>query len=168
MIIQLTDLYQVPGKTAGYDVMPDAESIAGYPILSCEPVHLVIHHEKDRAITVDGSISLVLTIPCDRCLKPVETTVTADLSRMLDGQRFTDEDGETVEYLEGDMLDAGRLIEEAVIENLPMKVLCREDCKGLCPKCGRDLNEGPCGCEDDKPLTGMGEAILKAFQNAGK
>jgi uncharacterized protein len=48
-----------------------------------------------------------------------------------------------------DTIDLGPVVHEAVVLAEPMRVLCAPDCRGLCPQCGKDLNEGPCGCTDD-------------------
>ena len=72
-------------------------------------------------------------------------------SLMEDGPVDIEEAGESP-YLSDTDLDADELVCLEVLMNWPSKVLCREDCKGLCPRCGRDLNEGPCGCEDEPDL----------------
>ncbi len=102
-------------------------------------------------INIGGSLELKAraageyTTPCARCLKPVTISFDADIYEELGG-----EDGE-----EGALSDdrseceLSGIIEKAVISELPMTVLCDEDCKGICPKCGKDLNEGACSCSDD-------------------
>ena len=54
---------------------------------------------------------------------------------------------EDVYEVNGDSFELDEIIREQLILNMDMTVLCREDCKGLCPKCGRNLNEGDCGCD---------------------
>ena len=63
-------------------------------------------------------------------------------------------------------LDVDRLIASELMVNLPMKVLCREDCKGICRKCGKNLNEGACGCDDSVPDPRMSviQDIFKQFK----
>ena len=51
-----------------------------------------------------------------------------------------------VGYYDGDRLDLGEVVREQVLLALPLKPLCREDCRGLCPRCGQNRNLGPCGC----------------------
>ena len=82
---------------------------------------------------------------CDRCLKPVEFELDTEISSFID----LDSDEESDSPIE---IKSGRFIEldDALLESLlfayPQKILCKEDCKGLCPKCGADLNEAPCKC----------------------
>ena len=65
-----------------------------------------------------------------------------------DERKNVDEDDGVYRY-DGDEINLGRIANEAIFLNLPTVFLCRPDCKGLCPRCGRNRNEGECGCEDD-------------------
>lgn len=95
------------------------------------------------------------TVACNRCLKPVrqEIEATIDLvlvERLRKRERSAEEALEAEELglveVEDGQFDSRPLILEQVELGLPMKPLCREDCAGLCPQCGQDLNEGRCGC----------------------
>ena len=55
-----------------------------------------------------------------------------------------------VGYYQGDRLDLGEVVREQVLLGLPLKPLCREDCQGLCPRCGKNRNAGPCGCTPEE------------------
>ena len=85
---------------------------------------------------------------CDRCLTPIRTGCTAVFEKTvaLSGE-LQDEDQDEYLIAEDRILDLDEPIREAVILEFPSKHLCKEDCKGLCPRCGKDLNEGPCACE---------------------
>lgn len=87
---------------------------------------------------------------CDRCAEPVQRTMQFDLNKILaeDLQNHTDSDDDYL-LIENHVLDLSRLIEEEIILFLPSKILCSEDCKGLCPKCGRNLNVEKCSCKQD-------------------
>ena len=85
-----------------------------------------------------------LTIPCDRCLEEVKVPVAIHIEReaeLSDGVLVPDSDEETDTFLQGEQLDVDRLIDDEILVNWPTKVLCREDCKGICPKCGQNLNQ---------------------------
>lgn len=99
------------------------------------------------------------TLFCTRCLEPIEQRADAE-SRLLvlgeEADRGSEELEEEMELgaedlgvllVEGDELDTDPIVIEAVQLEVPMKVLCREDCAGLCPQCGTDLNQGSCECE---------------------
>jgi uncharacterized protein len=96
------------------------------------------------------------TVPCDRCLAPVVAQVEVPVELLVERRRAAPEGAEK-ELLEeeldavevpGDELDTRPLVAEQVQLHLPTHPLCREDCAGLCPTCGRDRNRGRCGCPE--------------------
>lgn len=100
---------------------------------------------------------------CSRCLKNFTTPLTIELhltlAPMFDRESVTLRPGEEIElsaqdlefaFYEGDCFDLGSLVREHLILGLPMQSLCREDCKGLCAECGKDLNRTGCSCEIQK------------------
>ncbi|MDD4842755.1 MAG: DUF177 domain-containing protein [Anaerotignum sp.] len=85
-----------------------------------------------------------VNLRCDRCLAPVKKELCFEIK-----ERFahTGRGNEETETFSGDQIDLTDFVKRSVISALPMKILCSEDCKGLCPVCGKNLNEGECGCE---------------------
>ena len=77
-----------------------------------------------------------------------------------------DEDAEQMVFMEGYQLNVDDLIYSDIVLNWPMKILCREDCKGICRICGKDLNSGTCGCDTFVPSPGL--AGIKEIFNANK
>ncbi len=87
---------------------------------------------------------------CDRCLEPASVDIAAELSCYYLREEPVDEvedeeDFGLIDEADG-TVDLAEAIQGAVAMDMPFVVLCREDCKGLCPRCGANLNEGPCGC----------------------
>jgi uncharacterized protein len=134
------------------------------------PVHLDldIHKDKERFRLV-GTARTELEVPCSRCLEPFRMPVDAALDlRYLPATELTadadrevpEEDLETGFYRD-DQLDLNELLREQFYLALPMKPLCRDDCRGLCPQCGANRNAGGCSCaitwEDPRlaPLKGL-------------
>lgn len=72
----------------------------------------------------------------------VEVTTGAVLPKPIEDDPFF--------ITESHLVDLGEVIREYALIDMPMRPLCREDCQGLCPRCGADLNEGPCDCQDDE------------------
>jgi uncharacterized protein len=122
-------------------------------------------------IEVTGKIDTQVRLPCGRCLEEYETPLKSrfDITYV---QRIPgapeEEQIEEIEikaadmgliYFQGEDIDLRDGIQEQVILALPIKVLCRENCKGLCASCGHDLNKGDCGC-GRQPLNGK-FAVLK-------
>lgn len=121
--------------------------------------------EIDQPIDIQGSISKVdgtnmleakinyfYKTKCDRCLNPTKIKITTILSGILvEGTNKPDDyiEDENEEYIhfEKDTLDLKDYILDQVASSLPMKSLCHEDCKGLCPRCGADLNKESCNCD---------------------
>ena len=90
-----------------------------------------------------------VSIPCSRCLEEVPTDIhfSIDKDIKLEDSVVHDEDVEDNDYLIGFNLDIDRLIYGEILVNWPMKVLCRDDCKGICKVCGMNLNKGECNCQ---------------------
>jgi len=108
------------------------------------------HNGKD--MQVQGKVQAVVELYCSRCLKPVTYTVNTSFSAIIvDGQRqkeFSDAEEDVVFNFDG-IADLTPLVQEIIVSDLPISVLCKEECKGLCPLCGSDLNTGTCGCRED-------------------
>ena len=118
---------------------------------------------------ITGEASLTLAIPCDRCLEEVEVPFvlqferTADLSAKEDAPTPEAEDQS---YIEGYNLDVNQLVCSEILVSWPSKVLCSEDCKGICPTCGTNLNLGTCDCQptDLDPRMAKIQEIFSKFK----
>lgn len=117
------------------------------------------HHGKHQVIQdirVKGNLSTRLEWACARCLEPVTLDVKRDfdlLYRPLGADAGRAELSVTtaeaeVSYYEGEGLLLEDVLREQVLLAVPLKALCREDCKGLCPHCGKNLNSGECSCAE--------------------
>ena len=100
-------------------------------------------------LTAHGEIAARMRCLCDRCGSGFELTKRVEVDVPIVPENEGDEDAEAFR-LEGDWLDLDDLLETAFILDMPAKLLCRSDCKGLCPTCGKNLNEGPCGCRPER------------------
>lgn len=112
-------------------------------------VKMVVVMAKD-GIAVGGYVKTVLEHPCDRCLKPVELkingTIEALYKHISEAPKEKEEELQSLRnvlYYSSDRIDLSERIIEAIVVDIPMRVLCKPDCKGLCPYCGTDLNEDP-------------------------
>jgi len=97
------------------------------------------------ALELTGVAATVRDTRCDRCLKPLSLPFRIDVDTLL-AEELEDEESDEIVLLEDGQADLDEIFTTACILSLDGKVLCSEDCKGLCPKCGKDLNLGPCGC----------------------
>ena len=122
------------------------------------PVSLVFDIFKDKQqFRLVGRVQTTLELPCGRCLEPYTAPVdqTFDLRyhpRTLntgEGEKELEDDDLTTAFYENDEIALGHLMQEQFSLSLPMKPLCRDDCKGLCVVCGTNLNRETCGCKRD-------------------
>lgn len=124
---------------------------SSYEIISRQPVALKLSSTKPMTVHLVAHIELSLSVPCDRCLEPVTVPFNCDVDELMtfseDGTARLEEDEEIINYINGYELDVDGLVSEEVMIGFPMKVLCNEDCKGICSVCGANLNRGECGCD---------------------
>jgi uncharacterized protein len=121
-----------------------------FPVNRKEPFSLEISNSGDKKIAVKGEIEVFLIMLCDRCLEEVEVPIRASVNRVFDLKKTEEEriaDLDETVYLERGILDTDKLVYSEILLNLPMKVLCSEDCKGICNRCGTNLNHGTCDCD---------------------
>lgn len=95
---------------------------------------------------VAGDITAEVSFQCHRCLAPIEDTMVAAVNDLVTGD--PDDGQPTVTNNRIDLLPIAR---DAVGLAIPLRPLCKEDCQGLCPVCGNDLNSDPCGGHDEAP-----------------
>lgn len=172
MQINISELISTKGKSASYEVPIEAgqfELEEGYPYIEKQPVRLTLTHADGGKISYEGQIDVTLEIPCSRCLTPVPVRMNFEFGDELFLKPQEDEEklwiGD-VSFIDGNSLDVDRLVFDEILMRLPMKVLCRSDCKGLCPVCGHNLNEGDCGCDRSSPDPRMSviKDIFKEFK----
>src|SRR5690348_5125097 len=115
------------------------------------------HHGKNQVIKdirLRGRLATSLELPCARCIEPVKQDVNREFELLYrpqgpdagrDELSVTDAEAE-IGYYQGEGLLLEDLLREQVLLALPLKVTCREDCRGLCVHCGKNLNEEQCSC----------------------
>lgn len=169
MIIDISDVLQSADKEIMEEVpvtLTSFESRLGtFPIQADAPILLTIANRENKQLFIRGHVELEAKIACGRCLEEVLTPIHFDIDKELvicDGSAV-DEDMEQTEYLIGFELDVDKLVYAEILVNWPMKVLCREDCKGICKVCGTNLNHGTCDCQKTEPDPRMA-AIQDIFQ----
>lgn len=115
------------------------------------------HHGKHKVlkdIRLQGALATTLELPCARCLEPVTQSVDRkfDLLYRPQGSDAGDEEKSVagteaeIGYYQGEGLLLEDVLREQVLLSVPLRALCREDCKGLCPRCGKNLNAEQCSC----------------------
>ncbi len=171
MLINLTDVFTSEGKVRreSFTYEPGTVEYFGfeYPILSqkrMQRLRFRISETTESLLT--GTMELDLEIPCDRCLQPVRTTVHVPMEYELASPEATEqsEDADEQSFMVGYEFDVDAFMESEISFNMPTKILCKPDCKGICKVCGKNLNEGDCGCDQFVPDPRM--AAIKDIYDA--
>ena len=142
-----------------------------YRIVAPVTLAFDIYKDKDQFRLV-GTVATTLELPCSRCLEPFSWPVHAEFDLRYqphalntgEGEREIEEDDLTTSFYENDEIDLAQLMREQFYLSLPMKPLCTEACRGLCPTCGANLNQTTCTCAnqwDDPRL-----AVLNALKQS--
>jgi len=145
-------------KPASFPVLNEIE--ASGECVFPEPIHneLTVSRVRDM-VSVKGTVETRIQIPCARCLEaseiPLKKRLNVCFTRNMpemegpttkDGVEIRDEVIGLVPF-EGEEIELDEVIQEQVVISLPPRPLCRDECKGLCPRCGADLNRDPCDCD---------------------
>ena len=115
------------------------------PFQSPVQISGVISRESG-VLRLKGTIKTIYSTACARCLKPLEILLTAEVDTVLTDDPEAEEEADLF-VLTGDSVDPADVLVPALILQVRMTYLCREDCKGICPHCGADRNEVDCDCE---------------------
>lgn len=138
------------------------------------PVRLAFDIFKDgEQFHLVGGVKATLRLACGRCLEDFSFPVDAGFDVLYlphaqnagEGEVEVEDDDLATAYYQDDQIDLGQLVREQFYLAIPMKPLCREGCKGLCPECGTNLNTGSCNCV--REWTDPRLESLKALLNKG-
>lgn len=152
MLLGLSKIIDSPGASIPFSVSVDLSDLQygeSFPV--SEPV-LASGSVRNTAgvLVMRGGLETTIHGVCDRCAADftakVAFPIEAVLARTSDGEESEDE---WVFPLVGDSTDLEDIVRTVFVLNLSSKLLCRPDCKGLCPRCGKNLNDGPCGCQKE-------------------
>lgn len=157
MQINLTDILSREQKTMDWTATIEMESfvsaLGSFPIKEKTPLKLTAVNLGEDRLRLVGDTVLTVVIPCDRCLVDVDTVLEIHIDKEVE-IRPADQEGmeELVEkeFIFGYNLDVDELVYSEILVNWPMKTLCKESCKGICRKCGANLNYGTCDCDTEE------------------
>lgn len=121
-------------------------------VLSAGPLRVDLEARPEgRAVRVTGELAIDLEMACSRCLEPVKEHVAIPFDELFVPRSALsgNEDEDEIIVVQEEKVDLIPFIQEYVLLYLPFAPLCGEDCKGICPDCGQNLNERACGCSKD-------------------
>lgn len=124
--------------------MSECEYNGGYPF--SEPVHITGELKNSvGVVSINATADFTLNLTCDRCAAEFVRSFSVPVEHILVTEVNNDSNDELI-VVDSFHFDIEPLVNEDIFLYLPNKVLCREDCLGICGRCGKDLNEGPCNC----------------------
>lgn len=173
MLLNLSDVFREQGKVIRESVPVELASfdtrMGRYPVMEKSELELTVSNLEPGRAKIEGKAVLVFKAPCDRCLQEVPVVLELKIERFTASPEKATEENEgedDLSFMEGYFLNTETLLHSEIMENWPAKILCKEDCKGICIVCGRNLNDGDCGCDRFVPDPRMA-AISDVF-NRGK
>ena len=152
MLLGLSKIIDCPGASVPFETSVDLSDLrygTSYPV--SEPV-LASGTVRNTAgvLMMTGSITTCIHGICDRCASEFDREINFPIEVVLVTELANEEnEDEWVFPLEGDSADLDDIVRTVFVLNLDSKLLCDEDCKGLCCRCGKNLNNGPCSCQKE-------------------
>lgn len=178
MFLDLKDIGPEGRSYEGEVSIPEMERYQGEAV-RVPSARLVLRVDRrEGRLELEGRLTAGVGLVCGRCLETFEWSLEAPLAlRLLPGSPEEEEppegdDGEVDEVdawrLDGQELDLDRLVQEFVLLQIPLKPICRPECKGLCPRCGADRNRTDCRCDvrsEDPRLAPLSELKKRLGSN---
>lgn len=149
MLLELEDVFLQEGASRSFCGSIDLSSVninGVYPFVAPVEVEGKVEN-RAGLVQLDVKAKFQFSIPCDRCAVQVERPYDYPFSHVLVLSLENEEDSGEYIQVSDYKLDLDELVRADILLELPTKFLCKEDCKGLCPQCGKNLNEGACNCQ---------------------
>ena len=149
MRLDLREIIFVPGASVPFDCELETERL-DFPSVKAyrtKPRAQGRVYNEAGVLHLEGELTAEMTCYCDRCGAEFDSTKETQLDAVI----VEEENEEFPEYfvLEGNEIDLDEILSTCLILDMETKFLCSEDCKGLCSRCGKNLNLGPCGCRKE-------------------
>lgn len=162
MFLDLHEIIETPGGRVPFACELSAKRLE-FPALAGFAGPVAARGEvKNTAgiLELKAVVEADMTVRCDRCAAEFSRHVSMPVEAVLKADAEEDDYAELFP-LEGDGVDVSDVLEACFILGMDQKFLCREDCRGLCATCGKNLNDGPCGCgkEIDPRMAVLGQLL---------
>ena len=166
MYLDMTPILSGAADTLPFEFSftPDADGVIAAlfsDVTFPEPI-LVKGLVKNMAgyMVLSADVDVKYRTACARCAEPVCSELAISFEKDIASDDVSRENDDYI-FIEEKKLDLVAPVEEQLLLEMPSRTLCREDCRGLCPKCGKNLNEGPCSCPAHEPDPRL--AVLKTL-----
>ena len=149
MRLNLREIIEVPGGSVPFQCEPDTQGLDFPSVLEYKgrPLAQGRVYNEAGVLHMEGTLKAEMTCVCDRCGSRFDSVKLTQLDAVIVEEEA--EDHPEFFVLDGDEIDLDEILSTLFILDMDMKFLCREDCKGLCSTCGKNLNLGPCGCRKE-------------------
>lgn len=155
MLISLSEIMTTKDKVEHVQIPIEMEKFdfqgESYRFVKKDLLELTITNLGNRRVMMEGSTNISLNLFCSRCLKDLVYPMNLNISKEIDFNLSEEERAESLDetnYLIGYNLDTDILIYDEILIGFPTKLLCSENCKGICKNCGANLNEKTCNCDN--------------------
>ena len=152
MLLGLTKIMDTPGASIPFSTSVDLSDLCygvSYPVTEPVVAEGMVRNTAG-VLVMTGSIRTTIHGTCDRCAADFDRDVNIPIDVVLVTEMANeDSEDEWVFPLEGDSADLDDIVRTVFVLNLDSKLLCKEDCAGLCCRCGKNLNDGPCNCQKE-------------------
>ena len=152
MLLGLSKIIDSPGASVPFSTSVDLSDLRygeSYPVSEAVVAEGMVRNTAG-VLVMTGEVSTCIHGRCDRCTTPFDREIHIPIDVVLVTEMANEEnEDEWVFPLEGDSADLDDIVRTVFVLNLDSKLLCKEDCKGLCHRCGKNLNDGPCNCQKE-------------------
>ena len=150
MILDLSTIVNFEGKRLDFDTEIDFCENQDIDLKFLKPVKVfgnVIN--IGGSLELSASVSAEFSFECDRCCETFDEVFECSFDEVLkkEDSRAEDDENPDAVYFQGNSIELDEIVLNNIIVALPLKRLCKDDCKGLCAKCGQNLNQGECSCD---------------------
>lgn len=164
MLLGLSKIIATPDSALPFATELDLSALefgGAYPV--SKPVHAVGTVKNVAGVLIlDATLSTTLHAHCDRCATPFARAVSYPVKAVLTRELENEDEADVWTFLlQDDSADLDEILTTAFVLNMDSKLLCKPDCKGLCFRCGKNLNDGSCDCrpETDPRLAVLGQLL---------
>lgn len=154
MLINLLSILSQDGKEETYTLPVEMDSFRSgrnkYMISKKDDIQVRLFHKGNKVVDLSGKTQISVLIPCGRCLELVEEQFAIDFEYEIDLKQTEEDRKENLDemsWLTGLEIDMEQLVYNEILLNWPIRVLCKEDCQGICSHCGVNLNKQTCDCD---------------------
>lgn len=155
MLIDLSDVLASEGREFTAQVLPELtvfkSRMGSFPVAEKSSADFTFANIEPHKARISGKAGFVFRACCDRCLAEIPLALELSFDRIVFSPDGEDAEADDQSFMEGSQLNVEAFVYNEIIGNWPVKILCREDCKGICPECGQNLNMGDCGCDTFVP-----------------